>query len=194
MLCDSERNCSLIVADYYLPKRSGLELCRFVRSQTRLSCVPFLIVAGGDNPDLAIECLNAGADDFLKRPFSPREFESRIGALLRRVKRDEQKFFGFPFDRAEKGALVVDTQSFEVRLDGTVVRMSHKEFLLCVALVSRFDRMVPYEDLLRSAWGEYYEVGRENLKVHMHSLKKKLAGGPTIEVIRGFGYRMKDSS
>ncbi len=191
---DSIADFLLIVTDFDLPKQDGLELCRFVRSQPALNSVPILMVGDGTDPDLCVKILNEGADDCLKKPFSARELESRIGALMRRRDRHQKKDPRHPFDRMELGPLTVDTNRFEVRLHGKVVRLSYKEFQLCVALVSRFDKMVPYEELLRLLWGEDYEVGRENLKVHIHSLKKKLAKGPTIEAIRGFGYRMKNSS
>lgn len=181
----------VVVADLGLPKIDGLALCRFVRSQTALSGIPFLMLAGGVDPEMCIRSLDAGADDFLRRPFSLREFDSRLGALRRRAEREEKSSL-YPFERVERGSFVIDTLRFEVRIDGKVVPLSHKEFQICVVLVSCIDRVVPYEDLLRSVWGEHYVVGRENLKVHIHSLKKKLGGSLAIEAVRGFGYRMKD--
>jgi len=188
-----EQDGLLIVADLLLPKRDGLELCRFVRSEPSLCTVPFLMLAGGNDPEDAVISLDAGADDFLRKPFGLREYESRIGALLRRMERVSRKNAAYPFDRVEIGSLVVDTKRFEVRLHGKVVGLSYKEFQICVVLVSRYDRVVPYDDLIRLVWGEYNLTGRENLKVQVHSLKKKLLGGPSIEAVRGFGYRMRES-
>ncbi len=182
----------MVVADVHLPRRSGLDLCRFVRSQESLSPVPFLMVAGeGDLHELCLSSLEAGADDFLPKPFSAREFEARLGALWRRVEREDRKGFDYPFDRAESGGLVVDTQKYEVRLRGRRVHLSHKEFLVCVVLLSKIGMVVRHEEFFQSVWGEDRMVGRENLKVHVHALRNKLAGGPAIEAIRGVGYRMK---
>ena len=87
----------LVVADVHLPRRNGLDLCRFVRSQESLGPIPFLMVAGeGDLHELCLASLEAGADDFLPKPFSAREFEARLGALWRRVEREDRKGFDFP--------------------------------------------------------------------------------------------------
>lgn len=185
----------LVVADVHLPRRNGLDLCRFVRSQESLGPIPFLMVAGeGDLHELCLASLEAGADDFLPKPFSAREFEARLGALWRRVEREDRKGFDFPFDRVQIGHLVVDTQRYEVRLHGKGVHLSHKEFLVCVVLVSKIGMVVRHEEFFQSVWGENHMVGRENLKVHVHALRNKLAGGPKIEAIRGVGYRMKAES
>ena len=127
----------------------------------------------------------------LPKPFSAREFEARLRALKRRVERDDREKNEFPFDRVQIGHLVVDTQKYEVRLHNRLVRLTYKEFLICTILVSNVGMLVRYDDLLLLAWGKDVEVGRETLKVHIHSLRGKLAGGPLIEAVRGVGYKMR---
>jgi|AADL01.1.fsa_nt_gi two-component system alkaline phosphatase synthesis response regulator PhoP len=182
----------MVVSDFHLSMRSGIELCRFVRNHPALTDISFLMTAAEvENHNLCVESLEAGADDFLPKPFSAREFEARLRALKRRVERDDREMNEFPFDRVQIGHLVVDTQKYEVRLHNRPVPLTHKEFLICTVLVSNVGMLVRYDDLLLSVWGKDVEVGRETLKVHMHSLRRKLAGGPLIEAIRGVGYRMK---
>ncbi len=171
---------------------TGLDLCRFVRSQPSLAAVPFLMVCGeGDPHEFCLASLEVGADDFLSKPFSAREFEARLGALWRRVERDILKDRDFPFDRVQTGKLIVDTQKYEVRVSGKVVNLSHKEFLVCVVLVSKMDLAVRHEEFFQSVWGESSHVGKENLKVHIHSLRAKLGDEIVIEAIRGVGYRLR---
>ncbi len=184
----------VLVTEFSLPGRSGVDLCRFVRSQARLSDTSILIVSEEEDPQKCIEGLEAGADDFLREPVSLREIESRIGALLRRSERKEKKGGPWSFDRIEIDGLVVDTTRFEVRLHGTPVHLSHKEFTILALFVSRPGRAVPYDEFLDFVWGEHADRSRENLKVHIHALRKKLAGAAYIEAIRGFGYRMRDTS
>ena len=184
----------VIVTELSLPLKSGIDLCRFVRSQPRLFETSLLIVSDDDDPQQCIEGLEAGADDFLREPVSLREIESRIGALLRRSERKERKVGHWPFERAEIEGLVVDTARFEVRLNGMAVHLSHKEFTVLTLFMSRPGRALPYDEILDFVWGEHSERSRENLKVHIHALRKKLSGAPIIEAIRGFGYRMRDPS
>ncbi len=182
----------VVVADFHLLRRTGLDLCRFVRSQPSLAAVPFLMVCGeGDPHELCLASLEVGADDFLSKPFSAREFEARLGALWRRVERHIRKDRDFPFDRVQTGKLSVDTQKYEVRVSGKVVNLSHKEFLVCVVLVSKMGLAVRHEEFFQSVWGESSHVGKENLKVHIHSLRAKLGDEIVIEAIRGVGYRLR---
>jgi two-component system alkaline phosphatase synthesis response regulator PhoP len=182
----------VVVADFHLLRRTGLDLCRFVRSQPSLAAIPFLMVGGeGDPHELCLASLEAGADDFLPKPFSAREFEARVGALWRRVERHIRKDRDFPFDRVQTGKLIVDTQKYEVRVSGEVVHLSHKEFLVCVVLVSKMGLAVRHEEFFQSVWGESSQVGKENLKVHIHSLRAKLGDEIVIEAIRGVGYRLR---
>ena len=194
LLSRTEIGQLVIVTELSLPVKTGLDLCRFVRSQPRLDEASVLIVSEGDDPQQCIEGLEAGADDFLREPVSLREIESRIGALLRRSERKQLGGAHWPFERVEIEGLVVDTARFEVHLNGQAIHLSHKEFTVLALFVSRPGRALPYDEILDFVWGEHSERSRENLKVHIHALRKKIVGAPAIEAIRGFGYRMRDSS
>lgn len=183
----------VLVAEDSPLNRSGLELCRFVRSHPRLSQSPVMIVSGDDDPQRCIEALDAGADDFLRESASLRETESRIGVLLRRLERRDTGGGRWPFERVEIGSLVIDTARFEVRVQNLPVKLTHKEFTVLTLFASRPGQVLPYDEILDYVWGEHSPRSRGNLKVQIHSLRKKLEGAPPIESIRGLGYRMSDS-
>ena len=180
-----------LVVDSALPPRGGVSLCRFVRSQEKLHFLPVLMVSENPDPNLCITSLEAGADDFLRLPASHREFLSRIGAILRRAESKTIRHKMFSFDKAEFDGLVVNVARHEVLLNGRYIPLSYKEFAILGVLVGHSDRALPYEEILSLVWGEEAEAGRETLKVHVHSLRKKLGEGPVIESIRGYGYRIR---
>jgi two-component system alkaline phosphatase synthesis response regulator PhoP len=182
-----------IVTEFTLPLRTGLELCQFVRSHPRLSEASVLIVAEEGDSQQCIDLLESGADDCLREPVGPREIESRIVALLRRSERKAGVRGHWPFERVEIEGLVVDTARFEVSHNGQEIQLSYKEFTVLVLFLSRPGRALSYDEILSFVWGEHSDRRRENLKVLVHALRKKISGAPFIEAIRGFGYRMRDS-
>jgi len=183
----------VIVTELNLPLKSGLEICRFVRSHPRLSEASVLIVSEDGDSEQCIEGLESGADDFLREPVGQREIESRIVALLRRSERKGSMRGHWPFERVEIEGLVVDTARFEVSLNGQEIQLSYKEFTVLVLFLSRPGRALSFDEILNFVWGEHSDRRRENLKVLVHALRKKISGAPFIEAIRGFGYRMRDS-
>ena len=149
------------------------------------------MVSENPDPDLCIRSLESGADDFLRLPASPRELLSRIGVILRRSETKTVRHKTFSFERAEFDGLVVNVARHEVLLNGRHIPLSYKEFVILGLLVRHSDRALPYEEILSLVWGEGSEAGRETLKVHVHSLRKKLGEGPVIESVRGYGYRIR---
>lgn len=190
-LAEKEGRTPFLVVDTSLPPRGGVDLCRFVRSQEKLRALPLLMVSENPDPDLCIRSLEAGADDFLRLPASPRELLSRIGVILRRSEIKAVRHKSFSFERAEFDGLVVNVPRHEVLLNGRYIPLSYKEFVILGLLVGHSDRALPYEEILSLVWGEGAEAGRETLKVHVHSLRKKLGEGPVIESVRGYGYRIR---
>lgn len=190
-MSEEDGRIPFLVVDSALPPGGGVDLCRFVRSQEKLRFLPVLMVSENPDPDLCITSLEAGADDFLRLPASPREFLSRIGAILRRAENKTIRHKTFSFDKAEFDGLVVNVARHEVLLNGRHIPLSYKEFVILGVLVGHSDRALPYEEILSLVWGEGSEAGRETLKVHVHSLRKKLGEGPVIESVRGYGYRIR---
>ena len=180
---------SLILLDLMLPGMDGLEVCRKLKQGEQTRGIPVIMVtAKGEEPDIVIG-LEMGADDYVTKPFSPRELVARIRALLRRAGAGVLQPSG---NKAESGPLSVDPDRHEVRLRGKVMALTLAEFRLLQALVSAPGRVFTRDQLLdRITGGEAVIVDR-NVDVHIRALRKALGKSRAlIETVRGLGYRLK---
>jgi two-component system alkaline phosphatase synthesis response regulator PhoP len=191
----SQGKLALAVVDLMLPIRDGVEVCRFIRRQKEIRNVPILALSAVADSEWRVKALEEGADDFLEKPFSGREFIARVHALVRRVEKVKDEG-PFPKARFEMGPIVVDTLRYETWVDGREIRLTPIEFRILVYLVSRKGIAIGRDELMKILWGEDWEVDEHNLNVHIWSLRKKLGenqGGPRfIETLRGTGYRFRD--
>ncbi|GEA89781.1 response regulator transcription factor [Cellulomonas cellasea] len=187
----------LVVLDLGLPGLDGVEVCRRLRTFT--DCYVVMLTARAEEVDTLIG-LSVGADDFLTKPFSPRELMARVAALLRRPRRSptEPARASAAAEDAhevlEVGALRVDVDAREVRVDGTEVPLTRTEFDVLAALASRPGRVLSRRALIDTVWGQGW-VGDEHLvDVHVLHVRQKL--GDTAEAqryvrtVRGVGYRI----
>ena len=188
-LFHSERP-DLVLLDLMLPELSGLEVTRQVRAE---STVPIVMLTARDAEVDKVVGLELGADDYVTKPFSPRELVARIRAVVRR---------GAPADRTAKtaqlraGDLAIDRERFEVRMKDTLVTLTPKEFDLLATLVGAPGRVFKREELLDIVWGRDGFVEPRTVDVHMARLRSKFVAakleGPGIETVRGVGYRCRD--
>ena len=174
----------LVILDRKLPRLDGDEVCRRIRSG---SDTPILMLTGEKGSDERARLLDAGADDYLEKPFAPKELRARVRALLRRG--------GGPRRAAEPaqvGALTVDPRTHSVRVNGTPLALTPTEFRLLAALASRAGEVVDRRTLLRAAWPDERDPDPEWLKAHLARLRAKLegAGAPLPANVRGVGYRL----
>lgn len=188
----SKEGVNLVILDVVLPKMDGLEVCRAVRRQ---SSVPILMLtARGEELDRVLG-LELGADDYLSKPFSMRELQARVKALLRRSSG------GFAVQGATRslvsGSLAVDLISRKVTCDGKPLHLTPREFDLMACLMSAPGRVFTREELLKQVWGYGGLDTTRTLTVHMGGLRKKLDAVPTgrelIQTVRGGGYRLRES-
>ncbi|HLX20812.1 MAG TPA: response regulator transcription factor [Gaiellaceae bacterium] len=184
----SER-VDLVVLDLMLPKLDGLEVCRRLRAQ---STVPiFMLTARDDELDKVVG-LELGADDYLTKPFSVREFRSRVRALLRRAALGSQAD-GRDIIRADD--LVLDLARRTVEAHGERVDLTYVEFELLRTLASRPGRVFSRQALLEALWGDYAYREPRTIDVHVRHLREKLERTPhepeLIQTVRGVGYRLQ---
>jgi DNA-binding response OmpR family regulator len=179
----------LVVLDLMLPSLTGLEVCRRLRA---VAPVPVIILTAlGDEAD-RIAGLELGADDYVAKPFSPRELTARVRAVLRRAAAPLAVGSGPPVLRA--GALQVDTVAHEARLDGEFVSLTAKEFDLLAHLMRHPRRAFRREQLLREVWG--FEYGdTSTVTVHVRRLREKIEPDPAapryVLTVWGVGYRFE---
>ena len=178
----SKENPDLIVLDWGLPRMDGLEVCTRIRNE---SDVPIIMLTVRDTDDNVIAALEAGADEYIIKPFSPRQLIARIRALLRRAVREPQ-------ETLQVGPISFDAERREVRLGEAVpVRLTHLETRLLRALMQNPDRVLNNDSLILRVWGPEGATN-EMLKQLVYRLRNKLetgAGGPSlIETIPNAGY------
>lgn len=180
---------ALVILDLMLPGMDGLSVCQQIKADPLTHSTPVIIIsAKGEESDVVIG-LGLGADDYIAKPFSPREMLARVKAVLRRgpLQEEQQK------DRIVAKNLVIDPGRHEVRAAGQLVRLTATEFKLLHQLASQPGRAYTREQLLNRVVGEGVVVVDRNIDVHIRSVRKKLGElGEMIQTIRGIGYRFVD--
>jgi DNA-binding response OmpR family regulator len=163
---------TLVLLDVLMPGADGVEVCRRVRE---FSDVPIIMLTGlGREPD-RISGLEAGADDYVVKPFSPNELIARVRAVLRRARRDDRPR---PLQPIDDGFLRVDFESREVRRGGEPVRLSRTEFRLLSVLAEHAGRVMLHEELRAHVWGDEYNASNEQLRTYVKYLRRKLEPEP----------------
>ena len=186
----------LVVLDRMLPGLSGDEFLKLVRRDTAARAVPVLVLTAKREQADRIEGLELGADDYLTKPFSPREMVLRVDAILRRARAD-----GLAPSREGRilraGDLRVDLGSKRVTLGDAEVRLTPTEFRLLTTLLEKRGRTLSREQLLREAWRAdpvaARRINTRTVDMHIRRLRTKLGpAGSRVETVRGFGYRLRN--
>ncbi len=180
----------LVLLDLMLPGMDGLEICRRVKEDPVTREIPVIMVtAKGEESDVVLG-LGLGADDYISKPFSPRELLARVRAVLRRgrVRGEESRQ-----DRVVRNGVVVDAIRHEVLVDGDPVSFTATQFRLLHVLASNEGRAFTRDQLLSRVIGEHATVTDRNIDVHVRTIRKKLGEHrDLIETVRGVGYRFRD--
>jgi two-component system OmpR family response regulator len=188
----TENEHDAVLLDLMLPDIDGFDVCRKLREAGRWS--PVLMLTARDAVADRVAGLDAGADDYLTKPFSPGELVARIRAMLRRPRGETQSAAGEETPLSS-GDLSVDRGRREVRLGGREVSLTAIEFDLLAALISRPGLVFSREQLLARVWGEDYFGGDHVVDVHVANLRKKIEADPSnpryVQTVRGVGYRFR---
>jgi DNA-binding response OmpR family regulator len=177
----------LVILDLMLPGMDGLVVCQALRTDPATAAVPIIILtARGDEKD-RIAGLELGADDYVTKPFSPKELVARVAARLRRLP-PAGHAAGAPL---EYGAITIDADRHTVTLAGQQVKLTAKEFLLLQYLVQHRGRVLSRDLLLTDVWGYQYTGGTRTVDVHIRRLREKLPVlNEAIETVKQFGYKL----
>jgi len=177
----------VVILDLQLPGMDGLSLCAELRRDKRTRNLPvIMLTARGDEADRVVG-LEVGADDYVVKPFSPKELVARVRALMRRLERPEED------EEAPLvlGRLEIDESRHTVKWEGQPVRLTAKEFALLLALVEANGRVLTRQSLLERVWGYSYAEGTRTVDVHVRHLREKLPGiAERLVTVKSLGYRM----
>jgi DNA-binding response OmpR family regulator len=178
-----------LVLDVGLPGIDGLEVCRRLRADRRTSKMPVLMLSARDDVADRVVGLELGADDYVIKPFSPREVLARVKTLMRRVTQSHSTG-----DVIRHGQFVIDAQRHEVSYDGKPVSLTATEFRVLQYLASAPGRVRSRDEIIAAACAEDSAVFDRTIDAHVKSIRRKLgAGGDEIETVRGFGYKLRDA-
>jgi two-component system, OmpR family, phosphate regulon response regulator PhoB len=177
----------LLILDLMLPGLDGLELARLLQRDRRTAALPLIMLtARGEEVDRIVG-LELGADDYISKPFSPREVVLRVKAVLRRATREPQTG-----DEIRIGDLVLDVAGHRLEVDGRQVELTATEFRLLKLLMERAGRVQTRSQLLSDVWGYSEDVDSRTVDTHIRRLRRKLGSeAERVETVIGVGYRLR---
>jgi len=180
----------LVVLDLMMPGLDGLQVCQRLRSDSRTMGVPIIMLTAKATEADRVVGLEFGADDYITKPFSPREVVARVKAVLRRStpQPEEQQLI-------RCGELVIDLSGHEVTYRGQRVALTATEFRILQFLANRPGRVFSRDEIIDAALGNETAVFDRTVDVHITAIRRKLgAGGEQVETIRGFGYKFRHAA
>jgi len=181
-----ENHADLIILDLMLPGIDGLEVCRRIKADERLTSIPIIMVTvKGDETDIVVG-LEMGADDYIVKPFSPKELIARVKTVLRRMKPSEESVL------IKVGNLLIDKHRFEAKVKDKKIELTPTEFRLLEILARNKKRVFTRNQLLDRLWEGEKTVVDRTIDVHIARLRKKLGDlGNMIKSVPGIGYKME---
>ncbi len=183
-------NFDLVILDIMLPEMDGLEVCRELRSDPKTeSASIIMLTAKGEETDKIVG-LELGADDYITKPFSPKELVARVKALLRRIDRKAEKEKAYRY-----GNLTLDLSRHEVTFNNKTVELSSKEFDLLECLLRSKGRVLSRDYLMDQVWGYDYYGGMRTVDVHIRRLREKIPIlVEAIQTVKNLGYKLKETT
>jgi two-component system alkaline phosphatase synthesis response regulator PhoP len=180
----------LIILDIMLPEMDGLEVCKELRADPKAASVPIIMLTAKTEEMDKIVGLELGADDYVTKPFSPRELLARVKAVLRRAERkpEAEKVYHY-------GKLTLDASKHEITVDGQPVELTSKEFTLLECLLRSKGRVLSRDYLMDQVWGYDYYGGMRTVDVHIRRLREKIPLlSEAIQTVKNVGYKLQPNS
>lgn len=183
----------LVILDLMLPEMDGKEFAKLLKSRDETKNIPLVMLTAKSEEVDRIVGFELGADDYIPKPFSPRELVLRVQAVLKRAGAGPQSVSAPLPTKVRIGELEIDESNFEVRLKGKLIELTKIEFSLLAELVKSKGRLKTREMLLEKVWGFDSYGDSRTIDTHLSRLRQKLGKmGERIETVRGMGYRFKD--
>ncbi len=171
----------MLILDVLMPYKSGIEVCRILRGETKFNNTLILILTALSDEGSHVKGLDSGADDYVSKPVSPKVLLSRVNALFRRTIQEDN-------DVLTAGNVVIDASKYTVSVNGKIVLLARKEFELLYLLASRPGRVFLRNEILEQVWGNEVIVGDRTIDVHIRKIRQKL-GVNCITTVKGVGYK-----
>lgn len=179
----------LVILDIMMPELSGIQICRILRKEAKLSKVPIIFLTAKAEAHDRIEGFESGADDYVAKPFSPKELVLRVESIFRRLDAPKEP----AATRYQIGDIVLDSETHRVTVRGQLLELTATEFKLLRLMMERQGRVQTREHLLLNVWNYATEIETRTVDTHVRRLREKL--GPEagwVETIRGVGYRIAE--
>jgi DNA-binding response OmpR family regulator len=181
----------LVLLDIMLPEIDGLEICKFLKSDPSTRDIPIIMVTAKEEESDVVLGLGLGADDYVSKPFSPKELIARIKALLRRSSKPNDSDSS---SCITLGSLKINPEQFTAQLSNKTLSLTNTEFRLLHKLASQPGRVFSRDQLIQDAIGEHIVVSDRNIDVHIRAIRKSLGDHQhLIETVRSVGYRFKET-
>jgi DNA-binding response OmpR family regulator len=183
----NKQNPDLVVLDLMLPDADGLEICKYLKKKDELSSIPIIMLTAKAEETDKILGLELGADDYVTKPFSPKELVARVKVVLRRqIHKDDTKKIEIG------GVLVIDLEKFAVKVEGEKIDLTSTEFKILELLSSKQGWVFSRDKILDYLWGREKAVLDRTVDVHVKNLREKLGtAGQFIKNMRGIGYKLE---
>jgi two-component system, OmpR family, alkaline phosphatase synthesis response regulator PhoP len=182
----------LIVLDVMMPKMNGYDVCKNIRMNEEYDDIPIIFLTAKTTEFDELKGFDLGADDYVKKPISPKMLVARIKSKLKRANRTEEKVTSSSF-AINIGPLEINKDKYEVKINGQLIVLPKKEFSILYYLAAKPGKVFPRDRILNDVWGEDIYVIERTIDVHVRKIREKLgAHSNLIETIKGVGYRFKE--
>lgn len=187
-MIEKEPQFELFIIDWMIPRLSGIELCKWIRTSQHHRLTPILMLTALTSSENIIKGLDAGADDYITKPFDMNVLLARVRAQLRKNKKSDESLYLF-------GSLSIDSQRCEVRFEQELINLTNTEYQILFYLAQKPGHVFTREQLINSIQGQNIFVTNRTIDTHIAGLRKKIKDASKyIETIRGIGYKLNENS